>query len=740
MNAYDQEEQKKLSDTLALIQAELKKLGADHARLTSELYDRAKYMWQELPQQVRTFDDAAALSAQLSEVSHSETRIDDAAVRRLVLEKMQDKPYFGRVDFRETTAGASNDEETIYIGLANLMKPDYTPAVCDWRTPVASLFYENGVGKTSYEGPEGAIPCEVLRLRQYEIEHGELKLVVDPDVRIDDAILLNALGGESSDKMKTSVATIQREQNLVIRDSENEILLVLGPAGSGKTSIALHRVAYLLYRDRKKLKSKNVLVFSPNDIFSNYISGVIPELGEQEVLTTTFAEMIRKYCGASVTEMYEQVEFLATAADTPANRVRRLGIRLKGSREFPESVKRFLEQYIPPFRDLTFKGECILSARQLAFLYTNRFSHMSRLDRLEAIYTEITRRLKPVRIRYCAEKKAELLREGFADGDAHVDLKVQRAFKEAAALVLERIRRATQVDYRELYRKALFYAVKASEILNDEEKEQLLEATRRMNLHEKLKFEDGIGVLLMMALFGAIPPVKAIKHVVIDEIQDYSPAQHEIFARVFAGCGLTLLGDTNQLVNTGMGMDSGEEILAVYNRKSSGIRRLTKSYRSTAEIMALAGSVLSQQPAAYFERHGKPVRFVTAKNDRDAVEAICAALEEPCASNSATAVVTKTIAEARKLYQKCSKRIRGIILADDDKMAYERGRCIIPLALAKGMEFDRVILSNSALYGEEDGKLLYVAMTRAMHELTIVAVRRQSQLFPPETAGMEDDQ
>ena len=141
MNAYDQEEQKKLSDTLALIQAELKKLGADHARLTSELYDRAKYMWQELPQQVRTFDDAAALSAQLSEVSHSETRIDDAAVRQLVLEKMQDKPYFGRVDFRETTAGASNDEETIYIGLANLMKPDYTPAVCDWRTPVASLFY-----------------------------------------------------------------------------------------------------------------------------------------------------------------------------------------------------------------------------------------------------------------------------------------------------------------------------------------------------------------------------------------------------------------------------------------------------------------------------------------------------------------------------------------------------------------------------------------------------------------------
>lgn len=726
MKSPEQEEQNKLADTLALIQEELRKLDQNQSSLHSELHDRAKYMWQELPQQVRTFDDVAELSAQLSEVTHSEMQLNDASHRRAVLEKMQEKPYFGRVDFREP----SGAEETVYIGLANLMRADYTSAVCDWRTPVAGLFYENGVGMTSYEGPDGSVPCEVLRLRQYEIEQGELKLAIDSDVRIDDSILLNVLGGDSSDQMKTIVSTIQREQNQVIRDSDHELLLVLGPAGSGKTSIALHRVAYLLYRDRKKLKSKNVLIFSPNDLFSNYIAGVLPELGEDEAQTTTFADMIRKYCGVSVLEMYEQVEFLATAADTPANRIRRLGIRLKGSPEFPKSVRSFLENYLPPFRDLTFQGERILSAGQLANLYAVRYAHMNRMDRLQAIYDEVARRMKPLRRRYCVAKKEELLRANPSEGETHIDQQVQHAFRDAAGLALKRIRQFTEIDFRELYRKALLYAVRTSNLLNEEEKTQLTETVREMSLRDKLKFEDGVGVLLVMTLFGAIPPDKTIKQVVIDEVQDYSPAQHEIFAAIFANCSLTLLGDTNQLVNTGMGMDDGEAILSIYQRKSSAIRRLTKSYRSTAEIMELAGSVVEQHDtSAWFERHGQPVNWVTAENEREAVDAICDLLEAPGVPNTATAVITKTNAEARRLYAKCSKRVRNLILADHNRMAYERGRCIIPLALAKGMEFDRVILANSAQYGEGEGKLLYVALTRAMHELTVISVRKPSPLF-----------
>lgn len=721
-----EEEQKKLADTLELIQEELRKLSKDQSNLAAELHNRARYMWQELPQQVRTFDDVAELSAQLSEVTHSEVQLDDAMLRRAVLDKMKEKPYFGRVDFREQ----SGAEETVYIGLANLMRPDYTSAVCDWRTPVAGLFYENGVGHTFYEGPDGRVPCEVLRLRQYEIEQGHLKLAIDSDVRIDDSILLNVLGGDSSDQMKTIVSTIQREQNQVIRDSDHDLLLVLGPAGSGKTSIALHRVAYLLYRDRKKLKSKNVLIFSPNDLFSNYISGVLPELGEDEAQTTTFAEMIRKYCGVSVMEMYEQMEFLATAADTPANRIRRLGIRLKGSPEFPKNVRIFLERYLPPFRDLTFQGEQILSAGQLATMYAVRYAHMNRMDRLQAIYDEIAKRMKPMRRRYCVAKKEELLHANPSEGETRIDQQVQHAFQDAVGLALKRIRQATEIDFRELYRKALLYAVRVSNLLNENEKTLLTETVREMSLRDKLKFEDGVGILLVMTLFGAIPPDKTIKQVVIDEVQDYSPAQHAIFASVFANCNLTLLGDTNQLVNTGMGMDNGEAILDIYQRKSSAIRRLTKSYRSTAEIMELAGSVVSQNDtSAWFERHGKPVQWITIRNEREAVDVICEILEAPGAPNTATAIITKTNAEARRLYSKCSQRVRNLILADHDRMAYERGRCIIPLALAKGMEFDHVILADSAQYGTDEGKLLYVALTRAMHELTVISVRKPSVLF-----------
>ena len=171
--------------------------------------------------------------------------------------------------------------------------------------------------------------------------------------------------------------------------------------------------SFVLYRDRKKLKSKNILVFSPNEIFSNYIAGVIPELGEQEVMTTTFAEMIQRYCGSAVTEMYEQIEFLATAPDTPQNRVRKLGIRLKGSREFPQLVKRFVEDYVPPFESIEFQGKMILPAETMCALYTDRFGHMNRVDRLAAVYSEIERLVGPVQQRYIKEKEAELIANGF---------------------------------------------------------------------------------------------------------------------------------------------------------------------------------------------------------------------------------------------------------------------------------------------------------------------------------------
>ncbi len=680
--------------------------------------------------EIRTFDDAAALASQLAEVGHSEQQIDENNLRCAVLRKMLDKPYFGSVEFRPDGEPA----EQFYFGLANLMdKRDYSMVVCDWRAPVASLFYENGIGTTAYDSPDGQIRGEVTRLRQYEIENGELRLVIDSDVKIDDSILLNALGGESSDKMKTIISTIQREQNLVIRDSESDLLLVLGPAGSGKTSIALHRVAYLLYRDRKKLKSKNILVFSPNEIFSNYIAGVIPELGEQEVMTTTFAEMIQRYCGSAVTEMYEQIEFLSTAPDTPQNSVRKLGIRLKGSREFPQLVKRFVEDYVPPFESIEFQGKMILPAETMCALYTDRFGHMNRVDRLAAVYGEIERLVGPVQQRYIKEKEAELIANGFAAGDLHVDLKIRRAFRDEADVMLARIKAATQLDFHVLYGRALSYAVEHSEQLSNEEKTLLRSVPFDIPQGERVYFEDGIGIMLLMTLFGALPPVKAIKHVVIDEIQDYCPAQHEIFARVFSNCGLTLLGDTSQLVNTGMGMESGDEILAIYGRNSSGLRRLTKSYRSTTEITTLADAVLkSKAPTEYFERHGRPVEFVTVNSEKSAASLICELLNKVEKAGGATAVITRTIADARRLYQKCRRFVPNLILADDDKMAYEHGRCIIPLALSKGMEFDRVILADSSLYGEEDDKLLYVALTRAMHELTVIGVKKQSILIPKE--------
>lgn len=724
----EKEELERLEMTKRRIRSELEQIGTRADKLKDEITADSRYMWEELPQQVRTLEDAIALSSQLNVVVHTESKLDEAALRRGVLEKMIERPYFGRVDFRED----GFETEKMYIGLANLIdKSDYSMIVYDWRTPVASLYYQNGIGRTSYDSPDGKIFGEVERLRQYSIEDGELKYAVDADVHIDDDVLLSALRAGSSDHMKTIITTIQREQNSVIRDSANEILLVLGPAGSGKTSIALHRVAYLLYRDRKKIQSKNILIFSPNEIFSGYIAGVIPELGEDEVMTTTFADMIRRYCGVSVTELYEQLEFSATAPDTPENRLRRLGIRLKGSVGFVDSVKRFMDNYVPPFADLTFQGDVILSANVLRNYYTERFSHMKPIDRLGAVYGEIERILQPVKKKFYETHTAELVEEGYAEGDVHVDLKLQRAFQDATGNLLERIRNMTQPNFRELYEKALRQAVTESNVLSDPEKRELLRGMPSVSAGGKVNFEDGIGILLVMTLFGAVPKGRNVKHVVIDEVQDYTPSQHEIFSHVFEGCDMTLLGDTGQLINTGMGIDDGETILKFYHRQASGIRRLTKSYRSTTEIMRVAEAVLAvKTPVEYFERHGDPVEFRTVSTQRDAVDQICALLNEPY--SGATAVITKTIADARKIYQRCRGRVNNLILADDDRMAYERGKCVIPLSLSKGMEFDRVILADSSVYGVGEDRLLYVALTRAMHKLIVFGVGRQSTLLETE--------
>ena len=719
-----QAEKEYLRKTLDIIESQLEQLGESQKRRSADLFEAQKYMWEELPGTIRSESDWYDISSQNDLIISSQKNVDATRAQAELLKRLLSSPYFGRVDFRPD----SGDPFTAYIGTATIMdKSTFTARVCDWRAPVASLFYENGRGRTFFESPDGSCPGEVTLLRQYRIENGELLLMLDSEVRIDDTLLMNALSADSSEHMKTIVSTIQREQNTVIRDAKNDMLVVLGPAGSGKTSIALHRIAYLLYRDRDKLKSRNILIFSPNDIFLKYISQVIPTLGESEVPQTTFCDLIKKFCGFETEGLYSQLEFIASGNASRAARIRRKWLSVKGSMDFALLARSFAAKYTPDFSDIVFNGETVMSAAEMRALYSkNRGTDV--LTRLSHLQSVLTDRLAPHKKRYREEISKEL---DCISGSSAQSAETRRAFDEAAADTLAEISRCLSVDWPALYTRFLRYAAKKL-VSSDRLRAELLSDADRAMQRSPLFYEDGVGLLLLKASFGAIPRQTSIRHVVIDEVQDYSPAQHEIFRLLFCHCRFTVLGDLLQLINSGLGADSEKKILGIYGFKRSEIRLLSKSYRSTVEIASVSASVLLNPPEyEVFDRHGPPVRFICEKDENSLLSRIEDELLRFDRDGSSTALLCRTAGECRRLCRKLKPKLPNIHPVCSDSDTYRHGLVAMPLALAKGLEFDRVVIPDSSLYkSESDRNLLYVACSRAMHELSICSVGAPSPLFP----------
>lgn len=713
------DEREYLAHVEAFIDSELSACGGGMASDAAKLAEERKYMWQDMPTLAVTWEAASDLAAQNAVLREHENRWAEKDLHAAVLQKMKPSPYFGRVDFIEDGAA---DGDKFYIGLSNLMdKSDYRMLVCDWRAPVASLFYDNGRGRTSYLCPDGRISGEVSLLRQYRIGDGELKFVIDSDIRLDDTILQDALASTSNEHMRTIVSSIQKEQNSVIRDSENDLLIVLGPAGSGKTSIALHRIAYLLYRDRNTLTSDNILIFSPNDVFCGYISQVIPELGEPSVRQTTFSDLITQYCSVPVRGMFEQSEFL----HAPDDKARFDCIRFKSSPEFVALAHEFVDSYIPKFTDVTFGGKLILSAAAIKKIYTETLDGMPLTPRLTKLYDIIFRRFGPAEQEFRRALKDEVAAESFDEWQFRTTFR--RKYDASMADTYAQIRQNTALDYLSLYRSFLYFAVPQwSDASAD--KAGMLRTAGNVSPDGSLFFEDGVGLLLLTSLAGAIPAPKKMRHIVLDEVQDYTAAQHEILSRLFAGCSFTMLGDTGQLINPYAGLTDPGKTAGIYGIERYSVKLLTKSYRSTTEINLFAEKVLPEPAGVeYFERHGKPVCEETLPDEAALIDAL--KIAAVCPSGS-TAILTKTVAEAKLLYQMLHPYVPALRLLISDDVDYRLGLWIMPVALAKGLEFDRVIVADSSKYAcEQDRGLLYVACTRAMHELTVFSLGAPSPLI-----------
>lgn len=581
------------------------------------------------------------------------------------LNRQEYSPYFGRIDFIEST---KNKPISYYIGVNNLFKlGDEIPMVCDWRAPVSSMFYDFELGSAEYASPNGKINGEIVLKRQFEIKNKKLLKAFDSSLTIGDEVLKSVLSGPSSKKMKTIVSSIQKEQNQIIRNNSSNNILVQGVAGSGKTSIALHRIAYLLYQNKNTLKAEDILILSPNTLFSSYISDVLPELGEENMSQMSFY----KLANDELSYLNKQLETREQNLSEVLNNKTRLNqVAYKHTYDFYESLVQFSERYfdvafVP--KDLKF-GKDVIKAQELAKLYNQTYSSKTPAVRVEWI------------IDYIIDK-----------------LNINKAVQE----ISERLKKIIYPFFIECD----IIKVYADFLTN-------IGMEFSFNHKGEIRYDDLAPLLYLTNYFFGLKKRKEVKYLIIDEMQDYSFVHYSIFNSIF-DCNKTILGDINQCIEKIMTKDDLKKLQEMCN---ADYIELNNAYRSTYEITSFANNIKNID-CKKIERHGEiPVVENISKNE------FCERIEEIFNNNeyNSLAILTKTETEAKNVYMLLSNldEVSLNLTADDEPAKI----CIMPSYIAKGLEFDAVIIPY---YNKEnyksfiDKNLLYVSSTRAMHLLKL---------------------
>lgn len=584
--------------------------------------------------------------------------------------KIEYSPYFGRVDFTEN----GSDLRKVYIGLTNVEK-DLDYIVYDWRSPIASLFYDYGIGKAKYEAPEGEINGDISLRRQYKIENNKLVRVFDNDLNVVDECLQEVLSEKSSDKMKNIVNTIQEEQNEIIRNTKNKHLIVQGIAGSGKTSVALHRIAFLLYKI-KNLRSSNVLIFSPNNVFSEYISDVLPELGEENTGETTFHDFAINYIKEfkSVETFTDFIEKYYTK-----NEPNEEFVRFKLSNKMIPIIEGYvkeIEDKIMITNDIETKFDTI-EKDYLNYLLKERYNKMPLFSRIELMAEHLCNKL------------------GLSIG------KMKRTF-------IKNIKESINIkpDYRKLYAE-LYMSKSFVSVYKCEE-------NIKLNI-KKINYEDALCFIYLKGLLNGFPYSNLIKQIVIDEAQDYNEMQYVILSKIFKRASFTILGDVNQTINPYQKYETLEVLTNILNDNSKYVE-LNKTYRSSKEIIEYTNKILGLKHISAIRRESNnPVKF------RDDIKYLINDINNLKDKYKSLAIITKDKEEAIMLYDFLKQQINEISLMEDKDKKFNKNLVIVPSYLAKGLEFDSVIsyTSKDNMYTKKERYLYYVVATRCQHELII---------------------
>ena len=720
-------EKKRLCEVIKEIEKQL-----EHSKKSMNKYRKEglfiqKSMWEDA-RVVYDLDDAATLwNYQTDLQKQSNSYVHYASIVKR-LERMLLSPYFGRIDFIEE---GEDKAEKYYIGIATLINENDEFLVYDWRAPVSSMFYDYEIGKAEYSCPAGIIKGDIALKRQYKIVKGNLEYMFDSSIKIDDDILQEVLAKSADSKMKTIITTIQKEQNKIIRNEKNKLLIVQGPAGSGKTSIALHRAAYLLYRYRDTIKSSNIAIFSPNDIFNDYISDVLPELGEENMHRTTFMDYVTRMLGRhyKYEDMNDKMEYMLTRNNSLSYKNRISCMKYKTSMQF----LKLLENYINylgntsfEFSDIVYRGKMIITKKEIEQLYLNEYKFIPVFNRLRKIEQRILTLLEPYEKERVKEYREMLENDSDYTDETEIKAKSILMVREETAELKSYINQMTKFDVWDAY-IGLFsnrdLAEKLSDVQLPENFDKIAEMTIDDIKNNIIRYEDAAPIVLLKAELGDKPDTANIKHVIIDEVQDYSPVQFRIFRKLFENAGITMLGDLNQTINPYMNSRSYDDVLEIFRDKSPVLVRLSKSYRSTKEITEFCRAILTQKDDSdYIDRKGKKPELIRTDSRKEMYSKILKALKSKEYERYNTiAVITKTAEESKSLYEFLKDKMYVKLMMHDDS-EFTAGRVILPSYLAKGLEFDVVLVCGAGkedYFREEERKLFYTICTRALHRLSL---------------------
>ena len=680
INLTEQEEREYLERILQQLEWALRNSDRETRQFSKEFREDQAY----LRDQRSGMDEADVVSAGQS-FKRMAFQGESGIVARRKLSKLSETPYFGRIDFVQD---GGTDRLPVYIGMYSFI--DGTPGtypIYDWRAPVSSMFYDFELGKAWYKTPAGTVNGTIELRRQYRIRKGRMDYMIENSVNIQDDLLQRELSQASDDKMKQIVATIQRDQNAIIRNETSPVMIIQGVAGSGKTSIAIHRIAFLLYRFRDTITSKDILIISPNKVFADYISNVLPELGEAQIPEMGMEELAHDLLDHKFRfqSFLQQVFLILNKHDERF--IER--VRFKSNHEFISQLNRYL-----------------------VYLENHWFNAMD---------VQVGDVLVPasfVRERFKALQRLPLLS------------RLPVVIQEVQAFVRSTVKRKLTGREKSLIHKALSGTMARSNNLLDLYRGfyDWLERQDLFRMHGKvLEYADVFPLIYCKIRWEGVQPYQEVKHLVIDEMQDYTPIQYAVLARLFQG-KKTILGDVSQTANPHSASNAGE-IQKVFPQ--ADVVKLVRSYRSTYEITRFTQQIRPNPDLVAMERHGPEPEVLGFQRQEEVMAAIRQLIDRFRASDHhMLAIICKTPSQARVLNAQLTAP--DVYLLSEESTFFKEGVVITTAPMAKGLEFDEVIVpyvSANNYRSDMDKSMLYIACTRAMHRLMVTYHGAPSQFL-----------